>query len=125
MEKKHVADFKSFVNENYQITEYEKGNIVKDKDGRIALIISDSHIDSDEDSFYGDEEGFDLYYRSLGGDIFFVGKSDIKGLYEPYEDNYSHISMYKSIADKNGYDIIIPDGFDENGYKIYDVYDEM
>jgi hypothetical protein len=118
MKTKHVSDFKTFVNESYSNTEYKKGNIVEDKDGRIALIISDAYIDSDEDNFYGDEEGFDLYYRSLGGDIFFVGKSDIKSLYEPYEDNYSHISSYKSIADNNGFDIIIPDGFDDNGHKI-------
>lgn len=84
MRNRRVLIFLTFVNENYSNIDYKKGNIVEDNDGMVTLIISDSYIDSVGNSFYGNEE-----------------------VYEPYDDNYSHISVYKSIADKKGYDIII------------------
>jgi len=103
-----ITDFKNF-NETFDYNDiepgygrdtFEKGDIVS-VEFRNALIISNCYTEDGEC-------GYDLYYRSLGGDIFFTNKVDIK-----HSENidYSDMKSYISIANRNNYIVNIPNQF--------------
>jgi len=91
----------------YERDTFEEGDIVC-IDNRHGLIISKRYQFEENDYF---EDGYDIYYRSLGGAIY---HEDINDIEHCYDIDYSDMSAYVSIAKRKNYIINIPLQYQED-----------
>ena len=89
----------------YERDTFEEGDIVC-IDNRPGLIVSKRYFDNNYN-----EDGFDIYYRSLGGAIY---HEDINDIEYCYDIDYSDMSAYVSIARRENYIINIPLQYQED-----------
>jgi len=83
----------------YERDTFEEGDIVC-IDNRVGLIVSDRFTEKEYN-----EDGFDIYYRSLGDAIY---HEDINDIEHCYDIDYSDMRAYVSITRKEKYIINIP-----------------
>jgi len=86
-------------NGNYNRNNIKEGDIVN-VENRCGLVISKKYSEPDYDF-----EGYDVYYRSLSGDIYFEEAEEIRYCYDL---NFSDVNSYVNIAKRNDYLINIP-----------------